>query len=234
MSKKVYEIDISQIIEEVEFEEEEQEANNANDEQNPLLPDYGSPEFWEKRYKIEFLPFDWYIHWKELGPIIDPYIPQGKEKLRSLVVGCGNSTMSNDMVEMSGFKNVVSIDISGAVIEKMKRKYKSDDLEWIQMDVANMSFDNETFDMVFDKGTIDALTCSDDDYKLAKKSLCEIYRILKVNGVLYMITYEKPINRIPLIKYTKIPWKIGTSLFIPNSSTNANEDQGTYVYMFQK
>ena len=240
MKKNYYKINISRIIQELKNEDVEDDKDGkdneeeTSDEQKLQLPDYGSPEFWEKRYKIEFLPFDWYLQWNELEPAISSYITSDKEHLKSLVIGCGNSTMSNDMVEKSGYKNIVSIDISASVIEKMKHRYKNENLEWIQMDVADMKFQNDSFDLIFDKGTIDALTCSNDANLVIRNSSNELYRVLKPNGFLFMITFEKPIYRIPLMIHTKVPWKIETVLFIPNKSNQKDDDPGTYVYLFQK
>ena len=236
MNKKSFKVDITKIIQNLNKNDEENGDDNKEEaeieEENLSHLDYGSPDFWERRYKIEFLPFDWYVHWNELDPIISPYIPTDKQQLKSLVIGCGNSTMSNDMVEMSGFKNVVSIDISESVIEKMKYRYKNENLIWIHMDVSEMNFQDEYFDLIFDKGTIDALTCANDANKLIKKTSNELYRVLKPNGFLFMITFEKPNFRIPLMLHTKVPWKIETALFIP--SNEDGEDQGTYVFIFQK
>lgn len=238
MKKKSYKIDISRIIQELSREKYDENKEiikeESEDEQAMSLPDYGSVEFWDRRYKIEFLPFDWYIQWNELKPVIDPYMPADKQNLKSLVVGCGNSTMSNDMVEMSGFKHVVSIDISGIVIEKMKNRYKSKCHEWITMDVTDMKFEDDSFDLIFDKGTIDALTCSDDVNSVIRKSSNELYRVLKPNGFLIMITFEKPFDRISLMMRTRVPWKIETVLFIPNNPKTADDDQANYVYMFHK
>lgn len=237
MKQKSFKIDISRIIQQLKHEKFDDNAElikkeEEGDDQKYSLPDYGSPDFWDKRYKIEFLPFDWYIKWEELNPVIDPYIPSDKEQLKSLVVGCGNSTMSNDMVEKSGYKNVVSIDVSGIVIEKMKKRYKNENLEWFTMDVTDMKFENDTFDLIFDKGTIDALTCADDASSVIKKSSNELYRVLKQKGFLIMITFEKPFDRISLMMHTNVPWMIETVLYIPNNPKR--DDEATYIYMFHK
>ncbi|OHS98362.1 Phosphoethanolamine N-methyltransferase-related protein [Tritrichomonas foetus] len=231
MKQRIIKLDLSKINEEEE-EPPDFEENDGNDtiadKDSAMYPDYGSADFWDKRYKIEFLPFDWYMPWKELQPVIQPYIPAQKEK--SLVIGCGNSTMSFDL-KNSGFPEVISIDISPAVIEKMKRKHP--DLQWLIMDVADLKFDENYFDIIFDKGTIDAITCSDDAKTLVKKSSQECFRVLKPNGIMFMVTYEKPNVRLSLMKRTKVPWKVLTPLFLPTNYKGTN-DMGTYVYMFQK
>ena len=54
-----------------------------------------------------------------------------------LMVGCGNSKLSQQMFEV-GYKNIVNIDISPAVIEQMKTA--SPNMEWLVMDATVMDF----------------------------------------------------------------------------------------------
>jgi ubiquinone/menaquinone biosynthesis C-methylase UbiE len=65
------------------------------------------------------------------------------------MVGCGNSQMSNQMY-LSNFKNIINIDISDIVIQKMKKQYP--EMEWQEMDATKMKFEDNYFDCVIDKG----------------------------------------------------------------------------------
>lgn len=74
-----------------------------------------------------------------------------------LVIGCGNSKMSEEMYD-DGFTNLTNIDISQVVIDQMKvRNEERPSMQWIKMDVTEMTFENESFDIVLDKSTIDTL-----------------------------------------------------------------------------
>jgi EEF1A lysine methyltransferase 4 len=53
---------------------------------------------------------------------------------------------------------MTNIDISSVVINQQKAKYPH--LTWLQMDVLEMTFPNESFDAVVDKSLIDTLLCS--------------------------------------------------------------------------
>lgn len=88
----------------------------------------------------------------------------GIEKSSSiLVVGCGNSKLSEQMYD-DGYRTIVNIDISQTVIDQMKETYdkKGKKMEWVAMDATNMQFDSEVFDVVLDKGTLDAVICGKD------------------------------------------------------------------------
>lgn len=78
--------------------------------------------------------FDWYQRWSGLQPVLEPYL-QKKHKI--LMIGCGNSStspialrvrshslsaVSKDMHE-AGYTDIVNIDISSVVINKMKEKH---------------------------------------------------------------------------------------------------------------
>jgi ubiquinone/menaquinone biosynthesis C-methylase UbiE len=63
-----------------------------------------------------------------------------------------------------GLKNITNIDLSGTVIQKMTAKNKSRaEMKFIQMDMLRMEFDSESFDIVLDKGTLDALMSDNSD-----------------------------------------------------------------------
>ena len=70
------------------------------------------------------------------------------------MVGCGNSQLSHQMWE-AGYKDIVNIDISPKVIEQMAEKFPM--MVWEVMDATKMSYKDAEFDVVMDKGTLDAL-----------------------------------------------------------------------------
>lgn len=123
------------------------------------------------------------------------------------MVGCGNSTLSADMVE-DGYI-VTNIDISEVVINFMRDKHPN--MEWYQMDATEMTFDDNTFDIVIDKGTIDALACDasadeddasadasdeDDDPRLMDKLVGECCRVCKVGGLISLVSHSKARDRL--------------------------------------
>ena len=80
-----------------------------------------------------------------------------------ILTGCGNSGLSADMYK-DGYRNITNIDYSPVVIKNMKHKHKEmSKMNWIVMDLREMTLGEETFDVVMEKGTLDALLVAEKD-----------------------------------------------------------------------
>ncbi|THH09920.1 hypothetical protein EW145_g1687 [Phellinidium pouzarii] len=64
-----------------------------------------------------------------------------------------------------GFHNIVNVDYSSVVIEQMKERHKEarPSMEWHEMDVRQLTFEDSEFDVAIDKGTMDAIMSSEGD-----------------------------------------------------------------------
>ncbi|KAH7513570.1 uncharacterized protein LOC107433368 [Ziziphus jujuba] len=164
---------------------------------------YGEAWYWDKRYAQESAgSFDWYQKYNSLAPLIRLYIPPlSHHRNRILVVGCGNSALSQGLAD-DGYEDVVSIDISSVVVEVMQRRYSDRPcLKYLQMDVRDMSgFQTSSFDAVVDKGTLDSLLCGNNSRQNATKMLEEVWRVLEYEGVYILITYGAPLYRLRLLR----------------------------------
>jgi hypothetical protein len=64
----------------------------------PKNEDYGTLEYWEKRYSSPSSsnePFDWFKGFQELQSELEFYIPSKSSRI--LQLGCGNSLLSEEM-----------------------------------------------------------------------------------------------------------------------------------------
>lgn len=82
---------------------------------------------------------------------------------RFLMVGCGNSKMSEEMAR-DGYPFIDNMDISNVVLEKMREVYSETyrGFEFTSMDATHMNYRDNAFDVCVDKGTFDALACGPD------------------------------------------------------------------------
>ncbi len=113
---------------------------------------YAKANFWEDRYVQNGGFFDWYAEFPQLNPVFKEYGIENDDKV--LMVGCGNSKLSGQMFK-NGYSNVINIDISPSVIAQMKEQFP--DLVWQVMDATDLQYKDGEFDVVMDKGTLDAL-----------------------------------------------------------------------------
>ncbi|KAF2075464.1 hypothetical protein CYY_003245 [Polysphondylium violaceum] len=154
---------------------------------------YGSCSYWNTRYQQESTPFDWYQSFIGLKSYFESLI-----KLQDdiLMVGCGNSLLSEQMYE-AGYKSIVSMDISPVVIEQQNLRYrdKYPDLQFLVENALDMSFQDNTFDIVLDKGTFDTIMCGDNSQENALIMCQEINRVLKPGGKYIIISYGAPKDR---------------------------------------
>lgn len=55
-------------------------------------------------------------------------------------------------------KNITNINYSAIIIQNMKERCANrSEMKWVEMDIRNLKFDTSSFDIIIDKGTIDAL-----------------------------------------------------------------------------
>ena len=169
--------------------------------------DYGSEEYWEKRYQKANDLFDWYFDWNSfVRRNLDLDI-----KAPVLVIGCGNSEWSHDM-EKSGIEPVVSMDISRTCCRKMAERFGGC---YVPMDVCNMTFRDGVFPCVIDKGTLDALVCRKGYEVCVTKMMHEIARVLAVNGIFIEVTFGPTGDRMGVYDCPDIlPWTLEQTVYV--------------------
>lgn len=184
---------------------------------------YDSKEYWNERYKDTQKysdTYDWYLKPSKLLKLFNNI----EKNKKILVVGCGNSLFSEELYKY-GFNNnnIYNLDISEVVIRQQIEKYKDYKMKWFRGDITNLcDLKKNIFDIVIDKGTIDALAYG--NYKNVKKSLYEILNVLKPNGIFLLISFSKKrtnyldVNLINPIKIENIRTK----------------DNPLYLYIIQK
>ena len=116
--------------------------------------------------------FDWFPTHGDRDPVISTLLDAGVPKTgRILDIGCGNSQVCMKLRE-AGFTRVVGVDFSEVLISNMRKQAPSDSGDasppgntqhFFTMDATNLSFSDESFDAVTDKGLLDSV-CFDHDH----------------------------------------------------------------------
>jgi len=204
-----------------------QQTGNLTDEQVEKMNNsytYANPRYWDDYYKKldESERFDWYVSWdtptkpedpndktwgdKKLGDIMAKFL---KPESKTLMLGCGNSDMSEKMYR-DGYHEIVNIDISEQLMQNLRQKQQAamPKMQWLYMDATAMTFDTGSFDVVIDKGTLDAV---EQNKPLVLGSIKEAHRILKSGGLFLSVTFNPAPIRVEQQLQAEMTWSSCTS-----------------------
>ncbi|BFZ20867.1 hypothetical protein BsWGS_23906 [Bradybaena similaris] len=179
-----------------------------------LLPishtEFSQPDYWNRFFKKRGkIPFEWYGEYPQLHAVIHKYITPANV---ALIVGCGNSSLSENMYD-NGLQNLINIDISDIVIQQMvdRHKHKRPKMVFQKMDVTKMTYPDENFHAVLDKGTLDALLVSENSEVVAtvQTMFGQITRCLKLGGRYIVISLlQDHVQKVLLDFFTQLRWPI--------------------------
>ena len=74
--------------------------------------------------------------------------------------------------------------------------FRRPEIEWSVMDCRDLTYEDETFDILIDKSTLDCLMagCTTAELDVCKM-MKESQRVLKTNGLYVIISLDSPENR---------------------------------------
>ena len=198
------------------------------------MTNYADLAYWEQRYKnSENTTFDWLENYQALKEIILS-LNISKEAGQILNLGCGNSEFSENMYD-DGFHNIKNIDISQSVIKLMSERSKNrPEMTYEVMDVRDIKYENNYFDLAIDKSTIDALLCGDDAFINVAKMIKEVQRVLKVGGYYMIISYGAPDYRIMHLNRKFEKFKVEILKIEKDFVEEEGYDNYHYIYLCQK
>ena len=151
--------------------------------------------------------------------------------------------MSEELYE-DGFEDITNIDFSTKVISQIEEKNKSKypKMTFKIMDVLDMQeIQTGSYNIVFDKATLDSILCGDNSGNNAQKMISEIYRVLAPGGRYICITYGDPEHRKKYLEDQQ--WgnlsveKIAKPSTAVSSNINADENDLKnfhYIYIMTK
>ncbi|CAH3855140.1 eEF1A lysine and N-terminal methyltransferase homolog [Pieris brassicae] len=151
-----------------------------------LLPkshkEFSEKDYWNKFFKKRGnKAFEWYGEYLELCTYLHKYI---KQTDKILIPGCGNSSLSADLYDV-GMKKITNIDVSEVVIRQMKAiNVARSEMTFTCMDAMKTTFEENEFNVVLDKGTLDALMPDESEETISNidNYFKEMKRILKTGG----------------------------------------------------
>ncbi|XP_066295909.1 EEF1A lysine methyltransferase 4-like [Branchiostoma lanceolatum] len=196
-------------------------GTSEGEESGSFLPqdvrEYAKKEYWDRRYEEED-SFEWF---KGYDSFRDLVLRNVKKTDKILMLGCGNSPLSADMYR-DGFRHITNIDYSPACIRRMAHKHDNmAAMTWLEMDARQLTFPDGMFEVVLEKGTLDAFmvaekspwTVSEETAHFCHQVLQEVSRVLCPGGRFISISFAQPHFRTPLYANDAYGWSIRTDKF---------------------
>ena len=171
------------------------------------FPNYSDKNYWRIHYENVSGSFDWYDDYETISPLIKQL--QLKKKSVILHIGIGNSEFSEKMYD-EGYKKSYNIDYARNVIHYMKNRNKRlrSSMIFETMNVLDLDYEDNQFDIVFDKAVFDCVLCGIDADNKAKTFMKEIYRIIKPNGYYFLVSNTGPENRLRYLQGRNLKYDI--------------------------
>lgn len=185
-----------------------EEESSPTQEKKSSKSSYQSAEYWNSRYvKAGATLFDWYVDFEGLRALIEEHCALEGPVLN---LGCGNSSLGIDLFD-TGFQHVTNMDISDVLIAQMRERYsekKYASVAWDAMDAQALGYADASFDLVLDKGTLDAVICDQNSGEILYNVFAECSRVLKPGGVLLVVTHGAPADRTCYFDYAEFGFTV--------------------------
>ncbi|XP_059503752.1 eEF1A lysine and N-terminal methyltransferase isoform X2 [Stegostoma tigrinum] len=205
-----------------------------------LLPksskEFSSAEYWETFFKKRGAStFEWYGTYVDHCAVLHKYI---KPKDKVLVVGCGNSELSEQMYDV-GYQGITNIDISEVVIAQMKERNATcrPAMAFVKMDMLQMEFGDCQFQVVLDKGTLDALMTDESEGTLRNidRMFAEIGRVLQVGGRFVCISLaQEHIAKKAVSHFSQWGWPVRIHAVEEQGTANRQFTVPVFIFIFTK
>lgn len=188
------------------------EHDNFLEEPAETESNFGRMGYWDDFYSNND-EFSWYSPWSDIGPFFTELVPlpqDNSQTPRVLLPGIGNDGSMVDMYD-AGYKKMTAFDYAPEGVECAKRFFGEERLiqadsnlnsssqqseEGVDLQVADardLPFENNSFDAVLEKGTLDAVYLSGAKDKEASRkhlsmAVSELARVTTKGGIVMSIT----------------------------------------------
>ncbi|XP_072245967.1 eEF1A lysine and N-terminal methyltransferase isoform X2 [Leuresthes tenuis] len=126
-----------------------------------------------------------------------------------LVVGCGNSELSEQLYDV-GYRHLTNIDISETVVTHMNQRNaeRRPGLIFHQVDATQTPYEDASYQAALDKGTLDAMA-SEEEGALARNMLTEVSRVLSVGGRYVCVTLaQESVIKLAVEHFVQLGWAV--------------------------
>lgn len=167
-------------------------------------PPYGDthcgPAYWDARHAAAGdEPYDWYMDYTRLAPVLRLRLPPADSDPEVLDVGCGTSELAS-CLWADGWRNVIGVDTSVVAVTRARgarRHQGRHELQFLQMDACGLEFPDACFHAVVDKALFDTIVTGGHAFPRGRAMLREVYRVLRPGGVFFLVSLADVASRLP-------------------------------------
>ncbi|KAL6963907.1 hypothetical protein U1Q18_034914 [Sarracenia purpurea var. burkii] len=181
--------------------------------------EYVDPHYWDQRFALEE-HYEWMKDYSRFRHLIQQHV---KPSSSVLELGCGNSQLCEEMYK-DGITEITCIDLSAVAVEKMQKRVLSrgyKEIKVLEADVLDLPFDNEYFDVIIEKGTMDVFFVDSGDpwnprpanVNKVMTMLQGVHRVLKPDGIFISISFGQPHFRCRLFNALEFTWSVEWNTF---------------------
>ena len=161
-------------------------------------------KYWDDFYSTNTGTFEWLLSYKDIKNNLEHLFESKNKLLTFLDLGCGSSNLLSDILQTLPYAHGVFFDIShGSLIAQQSNnnvRKESNSCHYVQGSVLHLPFQENTFDFVIDKGTMDSLLKAKDNGKVSSRvMLQQVHSVLRPGGLCLQISDEDPEIRMDLI-----------------------------------
>ena len=159
--------------------------------------DFSNPKYWEAEYAnavSEMSTMDWYgLGADKMWSLLQPLLPAATAA-DVLEVGCGSRPLLPGLhaIANSRFDRLLATDLSPTIIARLVEAQGRSGVSSVEFGVADCRRTgqiDESFDVVLDKATCDALMSGTDHHESVFALAREAARLLRPNGHLVVVTH---------------------------------------------
>lgn len=162
---------------------------------------FGTQEYWEKFYSgdsADSKDFEWFCDYEDIRPFFHEFAQpvldaSSSRPPKMLVAGCGNSHLTcdlyDDLCADSMAVEIWNVDYAEAAITRARATAGRRKLRHVVADLRALpeeTFREKSFDVVVDKGTMDALFCAGPSS--VQRFTAELRRVLRPGGMVLLMS----------------------------------------------
>lgn len=142
---------------------------------------YHTQPYWEQRYQEKKGYHEWYFDYSCMEPLLEELLSSPDTMV--LELGCGDSPMVKDMNDQHP-NCLHAVDFSETIVAKLNKDQnslpKEQRISYCVQDARSLTYDSNKFDIVLEKGTVDAMLCDKrNGFINVKNIIKEACRVLK-------------------------------------------------------